>query len=321
MYGSEIASPNVRAQFIYLLHFFITVGIFLYSIFQLNIVTGAFSISFSIISGIIGYFRLKSSHIWLMQKNNQDALERLQYFQRDINSQDIQPEAMSIQAHIDDELQRNYKFLGRHNVSSFLIALLAKLGYLSIFNMLHNITRILYLTTFLSFGGFNYATIIMMAANVAGGITGFFILDLISKRFQYFLSASIISILLFIFATLIFALNNIYIFTPAIFFIPLEFLVGFGIGPLPVVLKAEIFPIKEKPYSIASIVAIEELIQISFVIVVYNILFSISNIIIVNIAIICFGAVLLVCAIGILLLLKDSRKKSLKIISTLYSNK
>lgn len=325
IYSSELSSPHVRAQSIYLLHFFLTLGMFVFSILSLQTnfrltmqVMGGLCTALSLLSAALGFFKLKSSHIFLMQNNSKDALERFQYYQQD-STENPHVESETMQSYIIEEKKRRYDFFGRHNSTALVIILLLKVGYLSVFNALHNFYRAVFLSVALSAGVLSFTQMVMMGTRLCGCIVGFFLLDRISKRLQYFIPAVIISILLFIFGALLQVYQYIYIWTPLIFFIPLEFFLGVGLSPMADILKGELFPLKEKPVSIATAILFEEVLHILCIILLNTWIFSLGSVP-KNLTFI-FGAITLVCGIGVILLLKDSRKQSLRLVANLYSDK
>lgn len=325
IYGSEISSPKVRAQMLFMLHFFLTFGMLLLSIFGLGMnsvlifrLTGSFTIAFVALSVAIGYFNMKASHIFMMQNNSKDALERFQYFQQD-SSENPHVESETMQNCIIEEQKRRYNFLGQHNLTALVIILLVKIGYLSVFNVLHNFYRTVFLSAFLTVGDTNFSHTIMMGARLCGCGCGFFLLDRITKKLQYFIPAIIISILLFIFGILLVIYQSLHIWTPMMFFIPLEFFLGIGLSPMADILKGELFPLKEKPVSIAATIVLEEVIHIVCIILLYSWISYLGSI--PRTLTFIFGVVTSVCGVGVFVLLKDSRKQSLLVVSNLYSDK
>lgn len=326
IYGSEITSPKVRAQMLFLLHFFITFGMFLFSFLALwmrfttvMVITGSISISLNLISTAIGYFKLKSSHIFMIIQNNpKDALERFEYFQQD-STENPHVESETMQSFIIEEKKRRYDFFGRHNLSALVVILLVNIGYLSVFNALHNFYRIIYMSAFLSIGSTNFSQTMMLATRLCGCTVGFFLVDRITKRLQYFIPAIIISALLLTFGTLLTIYQSLSIWTPLLFFLPLEFALGIGLSPMADILKGELFPLKEKPLSIATVVVFEQVIHILCIILLYSwIAWLGSN---PRTLTFVFGVVTLVCGVGVFAMLKDSRQQSLRSVSNLYSDK
>lgn len=325
IYGSEIASPKVRAQLLFALHLCLTFGMFLFTIFSLSrnfalvmrLMSG-FTAAFALLSIALGYFKLHSSHVFMMQNNSKDALERFQYFQQD-STDNPHVESETMQTFIIEEKKRRADFLGRHNVSALLIILLVKVGYLSVFNALHNFYRAVFLSTYLTVSDTNYSFMIMMGTRLSGCISGLFALDRITKRLQYFIAAISIAVLLFIFGALLLTYQPLSIWTPTIFFIPLEFLLGFGVSPIADILKGELFPLKEKPVSIATTIVVEEAIHMVCFLLLYSWITWLGSV--PRTLIFVFAVILLGCGIGVLILLKDSRQQSLRMVSNLYSDK
>lgn len=325
IYGSEISSPRVRAQILFMLHLSLTVGMFMFSFFALwmrhttvMILVGSISVGFNLISTAIGYFKLISSHIFLMQNNSKDALERFQYFQQD-NAENPHVESEAMLSFIIDEKKRRYDFFGRHNLSALVVILLVKIGYVSVFNALHNVYRVIFLSSFLSIGTTNFSQTMMMATRLCGCTVGFFFVDRISKSVQYFIPAIIISALLLVFGILLAIYQSLYIWTPVLFFIPLEFFLGIGLSPMADILKGELFPLKEKPLSIATTIVFEQVIHILCIILLYGWIAWLGSI--PTILTFVFGAITLVCGVGVFVMLKDSRKQSLRSVSNLYADK
>ena len=325
IYSSEISSPNVRAQSIYLMHFFLTLGMFLFAMFNLQTnftltmqLMGSLCTALSVVSTALGYFKLKSSHIFLMQNNSKDAVERFQYFQHD-NTANSLFEIEVMQTYIIEEKKRRYNFVGRHQVSALVVIFVLKIGYLAVFNALHNYYRAVFLFSNLTVDDVSYTQTVMMGVRLFGCIIGFFVLDRVSKKIQYFIPAVIISVLLFVFGTLLQVYRYIYFWTPMVFFIPLEFFLGVGLSPITDILKGELFPLKEKPVLIATTIFFGELLHILCIIFLNTWIFSLGSI--PRSLPFVFGITTLVCGVVIVLLLKDSRKQNLKIVAHLYSDK
>lgn len=325
IYGSEISSPKVRAHILFTLHFFLTVGMFMFSVFCLGSdfsltlrLTGSFTVALTLVSTALGYLKLKASHIFMMQNNSKDALERFQYFQRD-STDNPHVESETMLSFIIEEKKRRYDFFGRHNLSALVVILLVKIGYLSVFNALHNFYRVVFMSAFLTISDANFTQTIMMGTRLCGCTVGCFLLDRITKRLQYFIPAIIVSLLLFIFGILLAINQTLYIWMPLVFFIPIEFFLGMGLSPIADILKGELFPLKEKPVSIATVIMFEEGLQILSIILLYSWLSYLGSV--PRTLTFIFGALTLVCGVGVFLLLKDSRKQSLRNVSNLYSDK
>lgn len=279
---------------------------------------GSLCTALSVVSIALGYFKLKSSHIFLMQKSSNDAVERFQYFQRD-NTDNTHVKNEAMQTYIIEEKKRRYDFVGRHQVSALVVIFISQIGYLAVFNALHNYYRAVLLFVGLTAEGVNYTQTLMMGVRLFGCIVGFFVLDRISKKIQYALSAIIISVLLLIFGTLLQIYRNIYFWTPMVFLIPLEFFLGVGLSPITDILKGELFPLKEKPVLIATTIFFEELLSILCIIFLNTWIFSLGSAP-KNLSFV-FGVTTLVCGVAIILLLKDSRKQNLETVANLYSVK
>lgn len=325
MFGSEISSPKVRAQTLFMLHASLTLGMFLFATFSLGDsvtlsmqLSGSIAAALTLFSSALAYFKMKSSHIFLMQNNSKDALERFEYFQQD-STDNPHVESETMQSFIIEEKKRRYDLFGLHNLSALLIILLVKIGYLSIFNALHNFYRLVFMSAFLTAWGVNFGQITLMGARLCGCIAGFVLLDHITKRLQYFIAASVVSIGLFAFGTVLVTYQSSPIWTPMVVFIPLEFALGFGLGPLADILKGELFPLKEKPVSIATAIAFQEVVHIVCIFVLYSWISSLGAV--PTFLTFTFASITLVCGVGVLFLLKDSRKQSLRLVSTLYSDK
>ncbi|CRK89148.1 CLUMA_CG002909, isoform A [Clunio marinus] len=325
IYASEISSGKVRAQIIFLLHLSLTMGMLMLSIFCLGTnfivimrVKGSFCIVLTLVSIGLGYFKLKSSHIHMMQNNSKDAFERFLYFQQDnIENPHFESEAML--SYIIEEKKRRYEFFSQHNINTLAIVLLFKIGYLSIFNALHNVQRIVLMSAFLTISDTNFSQLIMMASRMLGCVVGFLFLDNLTKRLQFFISAIIIFLLLLIFSILLSIYQSMSIWTPLIFFIPLEFFVGFGLSPIGDILKGELFPLKEKPVSIATTIIFEEVVHILCIILLLSWISYLGSV--PTFMSFIFAFITLVSGFGVVVLLRDSRKQSLRLVANLYSDK
>lgn len=323
IYGSEISSPKVRAQTLFTLHVSLTFGMFLFSTFCMswNVtlimqLSGAISAALTFFSTALGYFKLKSSHIFLMQNNSKDALERFQYFQHD-STDNPHVESETMLSFIIEEKKRRFNFFGNHNMRALLVVILVKIGYLSTFNALHNHHRLVLSSSYLYVNGTNFSQLVMMGMRLSGCIIGFLLLDRISKRLQYFIPAIVISLLLIAFGTFLMLVSAPAIWSTLIFFLPLEFAMGVGLAPMADILKGEIFPLKEKPSSIAVAIMFEELLQIVCLAVLYSWVLFLGSV--PRTLSFVFGGITLVCGFAVLFLLKDSRQHSLRLVSNLYA--
>lgn len=276
----------------------------------------------SIVSAAVGYFTMKTSHIFMMKNNVQGetTLERFRFFNLDSGAGD-NVEFESIQSYIIEERKRRFNFLGSHNVTGLITVMLVKLAHLSIFNALHNAYRTLFLSVFLTIDDINYTELTMLAARLIGCISGLLVVDKISKRSQFFISTLAIALLLFTFGTLLIADQLNLIWIPTTLFIPIEYLLGFGVSQLDDILSGEVYPFKEKALSIATTMVFEQCVHIVLIIIYYTWIFSLGSI--PNNLTFIFGAVIFVCGLALLhpALLRDSRRLSLVQVSHLYSNK
>lgn len=335
MYASEISATKFRAKAIFTLHLSLTLGMFLFALLVLSLapdfdlilrLSAIVSLVCSVASAAVGYFTMKTSHIFMMMKScrESEARDRFQYFNRDSAAVDNNVELESLQTYIIEERKRSFNFLGSHNVTGLITVMLVKLGHLSIFNALHNAYRTLFLSVFLTIDDINYSELTMLGARLIGCITGLLLaVDQLSKKQQFFISTLASSLLLFTFGTLLTTstdqLNLIWL--PVTLFIPIECLHGFGVSQLDDVLSGEVFPFKEKAVSIATTIVFEQCVHIVFIIVYYSWIFSLGSA--PNTLTFAFGGVSLAC--GLLLLhpafLRDSRRLSLVEVAHLYSNK
>jgi MFS family permease len=326
IYTSEITSAELRARSIFSFQAFTTLGMLIFSILCLTRnfdfilrSTGIMSALFSVISLALGYFTMKTSHIFMLRNNSSlsSAFQRFQYFQQDRAENIVEFE--TTHAYIIKEVNRKYNFLGIHNISAMSDIFLIKIGYLSIFNALHNSYRSLFLSVFLSLDDINFSEFAMMLSRFLGCVIGFILLDHISKRMQFLISSSSIAILLFIFGSIFISNQLQLIWLPLVFFLPVEFFLGFGTSSLDEILKSEVFSFKEKPLSIATTMVVEQCVHIIFIILFYSWVLSLGSI--PRMMTFMFGAITLLCGFALFFLLRDSRRQSLVQVSNLYSNK
>ncbi|CAO1419934.1 unnamed protein product [Diamesa hyperborea] len=321
MYGSEISSPKARAQLIYLLHFFFTVGIAFYSLWNVddeaaNIITGTIGLSFSLMATFLGYFRLHKSHIQLLYNNSDAAaLQRFQHFQRD-HKHNPQLEVNEMKLFLNEEGKRSLNLFSKHNLMCLFLVIMAKVGYLAIWNSTHILIRSLFLK--IDFEEFNeWTTLSMATVRLVGSAVGFLILDRIRRKFQFAISAFAAAALMFGFGIILQLYTRHYVLyiPPTIVLLPLEFFVGVGISHLSDLLKAEIFPLREKRDSIAIAIVLEEIIQITFIIISFN---SVITPLTLSLVPFIFGAFTLLAGAATLLLLKESKHQNLRVTSSLY---
>lgn len=321
MYGSEISSPKVRTQLIYLLHFFFTAGIAFFSFWNVdyeadNILTGAFGVSFSLLSAVLGFFTLQPSHIQLLYNNSDAAaLQKFQYFQRD-HKHNPQLEVSEMKLFLNEEGRRSMNLFSKHNLMCLFLVIMAKIGYLAIWNSTHILIRFYYMQ--FDFGEYSeYSALSMVGVRLVGSVIGFLILDRNSRKIQFSVSAIAAASLLFVSGIFLqlYTRNYILYIPLTIVFLPLEFFVGVGISHLSDLLKAEIFPLREKRDSIAISIVFEEIIQMTFIFISFNLVITPF---ILSIMPFVFGSFTLLAGVAILLLLKESKYQNLRVTSNLY---
>ena len=279
---------------------------------------GALGSVFSLTSAVLGYFRLQPSHIQLLYNNSDAAaLQKFQFFQRD-HKQNPHLEVNEMKLFLNEERRRSLNLFSKHNLFCLFLVIVAKVGYLAIWNSTHIIIRSLFLT--FDFQQYNeWSAFSMVAARLVGSATGFLILDRITRKLQFAGSAIAAASLLFGFGIFIQFFTTTYSYTPFTFvLLPLEFFVGLGISHLSDLLKAEIFPLREKRDSIAISIVFEEIIQISFIIFTFK---GIITALVLQLLPFLFGSFTLIAGVAILLLLKESKHQNLRVTSNLYQSR
>jgi MFS family permease len=217
--------------------------------------------------------------------------------------------------HVLKENKRNFNFCSYHNTTALSIVIFVKIGYLSTFNIVHNFLRSLFMRSFL----LEFTEPISLASRLLGAIFGFFILDRISKKWHYAIPLFTIAAILVAFGCLLTLELVNYIWTPLAFFIPLEFLIGIGVGGMSEILKAEIFPFRERKASMALSYFVEEIVHILSIIIHYGYVFTLGS----NPSFwpFIFAPFAVVSGIFVIFTLRDSRKETLKDVSMAHSEK
>ena len=162
----------------------------------------------------------------------------------------------------------------------------------------------------------DWTPIVLCSVHLLGGVSAFFSLNYITHRFRLLTAGIISSVLLATFGVIIFTSSFIINWLPLIFLIPLEFILGLGIGPVPNILKSEIFPQREKRYSVAFTIFLEETLQAVFVLVTFQFYFRVHLGYFVNLFV--FGSYSLVACLLVFFFIRDSRFKSLVDTANLY---
>lgn len=317
MYIAEISSPAVRAQNLFLVHISIVLGMLLHAIFTASgifYLTGSVSIALVLVSLPLGFFKMLPSPFYLMQNHSKDIIERILYFSNEeCVSDKMHLEADIAYNHVLWENKRAFHFLSYHNLTSLLIVIFVKIGYLSSFNIIHNFLRTLFMKSFL----LEYTEPVALASRLLGAVFGFFILDRVSKRWHFAIPLFAIAALLVAFGCIL-ALELVnYIWTPLAFFIPLEFLIGIGVGGMGEILKAEIFPFRERKASMAASYFVEEMVHILSIIIHYGYVFTLGS----NPPFwpFIFAPFALVSGIFVVYNLKDSRRETLRDVSLAHA--
>lgn len=317
MYASEISSPAVRIQNLYLVHFSITLGMFLHAAFVTSgifYLMGSVSIALIVVSLPFIFFKTLPSPTYLMHRGSKDIIERTLYFSSQVTVSDkmhIQLGAM--QSHVLSENNRPFNFCSYHNTTSLLIVIFIKIGYFSVFNIITNYLRTLFMRAFLM----EYTEMTSLGTRLLGAILGFFLLDRVAKKWQFALTSFASALILIGFGCLLtFELVN-YIWTPLAFFLPLEFLIGIGIGGMSEISKAEIFPLRERKASMAFTYFFEEILHISSIIIHYGYVFTLGS----NPSFwpFIFAPFTISSGIYVLFAMKDSRKETLRETSLQYA--
>lgn len=283
-----------------------------------NQLIGAFGSVFGLVSAVLGYFRLQPSHIQLLYINSDAAaLQKFQFFQRD-HKHNPHVEVNEMKLFLNEETKRSLDLFNKHNLICLFLVIMAKIGYLSIWNSTHILIRTLFFD--LDFQEFSeWSSLSMAAARLVGSAVGFFILDRVSKKLQFAGSAIAAAILLFGFGTIIQLFTSAYSYAPPILvLLPMEFFVGIGISHLSDLLKSEIFPLREKRDSIAISIIFEEIVQIAFIILSFKAIITTA---VLRLLPFFFGSFTLIAGVAILLLLKESKHQNLRVTSTLYQSR
>ena len=319
IYIAEISSPAIRAQNLFLTHLSVTLGLFLHASFtasQIFQLTGSVSIALLLISIPFGYFHMLPSPFYLMNIHTRDIIERVLYFSKEDTVNDkMHLDANIAYNHVLNESQRKFNFLSHHNVTSLLIVIITKIGYLSIFNITHNFLRSLFIRTFLV----EFTEPVTLASRLFGSICGFFVLDRVSKKFHFSIPLFTIAFILIIFGSLLSLELVNYIWMPLAFFIPLEFFIGIGVGGMSEILKAEIFPFRERYHSMAFSYFVEEIVHILSIIIHYSYVFTLGS----NPSFwpFIFAPFAVLSGVIVILTLVDSRKESLVEVSLAHSSR
>jgi energy-converting hydrogenase Eha subunit E len=317
-YCAEISSPETRVQFLFIQHFHLTLGMLLHALFQIthlsSFLMGISGMIFSLASLPFGYLKMLPSSIFLIQKHysEEEVLERSLYFQYK-NTDRVHMELEEIHKHIIDEKKRGFKFYSQHNMEALLTVVFIKFGYLSVYNIYHNYLRLIFMRSFL----LEYIEVMSLTARLLGAVIGFFLLDRILKKLQFSLPAIVISILLLAFGILL-SLNGFsQIWMPVAILLPVEFFLGVGVAGMSEIVKAEIFPLKERATSLSLTIFIEELIHVLMIILVYTLLLNLGS----NPSLwpFVFAGTTLASGLIVLIVLKDSRKESFHHVTKLYS--
>lgn len=317
MYASEISSPAIRIQNLFLIHFSITLGMFLHAAFTASGIfyfMGSFSIALMIIALPIIYTNVLSSPVCLIQRGSKDVVERTLYFSSQSTVTDkMHMQLGEMQSHIMSETSRPFNFSSYHNTNSLLIVIFVKIGYLAVFNIVHNYLRALFMRSFLM----EFTEMTSLASRLLGAIVGFFLLDRVAKKWQFASASFLAALILIAFGCLLTFERVNYIWTPLAFFLPLEFLTGFGIGGTSEILKAEIFPFRERKASMAFTYFVEEILHIFSIIIHYSYVFSLGS----NPSYwpFIFAPLGIISGIYVMYSMRDSRKESLRDVSVRYS--
>lgn len=154
-----------------------------------------------------------------------------------------------------------------------------------------------------------------LTARIFGICLSFSVLNVIPKKFHYSISGIVVSAVLSAFGAVVIFYYQLWL--PVIFFMIVEFLLGLGIGGMAEILKSELLPIKERPWSMAVACFCEEALQVVGYVILYSWALGLgSNPIYWPFV---FSGVIFVCCVVVLIVLKDSRKESLVDSSMTYA--
>lgn len=299
IYASEISTPAYRSTNLFSLQLSLTIGMFLHAlllVFNLDVIVGVLQIVFALLSIMISLKFTKNSQIYELF-NGRDGDDSFQHFQNVTNYADFKQFALN-------ERKRSFNFFTRHNIQSFCVVLITTIGYISIFNAFHNYIRLIFMKNFLM----KYSDVIALAGRLVGATFLIFVIEKFHKKIQFSIPLILISVILSSYGgTFIFITFGRMI--PVVYFVIIEFLVGFGVSGLSDILKCELFPLKEKPVFVAVTGCVQELLHIAAIIVIYSHGLSLgSN---PDFWSFIFAAIAFVSGIVVILFLKDTRKMNL----------
>ena len=150
IYGSELSSPKLRSHIIFLLHLFMVFGLFIFSIINIssvNLIMGSITLIFSVASGVIGFFTLQPSPIYLLNLDCEtEALMSYKHFNRTYEAaSNAENEMYKMRSLIVAEDNRRISLISIHNLKTLLLVILAKLTFVGLFNATQNSIKIVLL--------------------------------------------------------------------------------------------------------------------------------------------------------------------------------
>lgn len=327
IYISEISSINNRAQNISILPLSLVVGYFILSLnsnSNSSILIGSTSIACSIMALSVACFRVHQSPIMMLSKGKElKAYKSFTYFQHDIKTS-AHIEIQTLKAAIILERKRPFGLVKRHNVTSAVVIILLKMGYVVFANIFCSNIRLVLAAPVFSFGNafVRWTNTVLLAARLLGIGVGYFIAKHKTKRFQFVLSGMLTG-------CLVLALGIFFITTSAfnvptsggliwlapIIVIASEITFGLGIATIPDIVLAEIFPLRERQISIAIIIVLEQIVQIVLTVI------HLQNIEKPFEYLTAFvGVIVLSSTLGGLALLKDTKNKPLLEVANIYKH-
>ncbi|CAO1424836.1 unnamed protein product [Diamesa tonsa] len=265
IYSSEISSSKFRAINIWSLPFFFIIGNIMISFNSTSIYIGSITITTSVLSTVFGYFLVHNSPLQFLQKSKEsEAYKSLAYFQQN-TYQNPHIEIETLKAALVVENNRPLAIGKRHNTTSMLIILLLKIGYLAFFNIMFRSIRLLFTESLFTIdSNINLfrtpvTDTLYTVARLVGLVIGVVFITKLSHRSHYVISGLVSGGLIAILGIVLNISRAVTDFNPnyiqwIIFavFLTAELFFGFGVAMVPDIILAEILPIREKRYSIAS---------------------------------------------------------------------
>ncbi|XP_053690770.1 uncharacterized protein LOC128739318 [Sabethes cyaneus] len=290
IYIGEIASKQFRAKFIALLTASIIAGITVFSLISLattsaaepamqtNRALGIIIMPLTCTASVLVYFLMVESPIDLLSRGEPEAAAKNLAILRDESTQ-AKPTAeeefddMKLLADSPKKGLMARMFFNEGNMKAFWFCLTLKLANLLIFNYSMNKAKIIYMSVAIDSTptSHNWAPPILMLSKLTAAIVAIFCIDILPRRVQYTISATVTGALLVTFGIVLATQDHLEPWIAPFLYLTAAVFTTLGMLPISEVLLSEAFPPIKKAMSVVGVLICEYVGHIVVFIIHFNV--------------------------------------------------